>query len=48
MKRQLGNSIRMEWTILRNGQVEDFSLAQDIKIVAFIPNLSSDKIEVPI
>ncbi len=48
MKKQVGNSIRMEWTILRNGQAEDFSLAQDIKIVAFIPNLSSDKIEVPI
>lgn len=48
MKRQVGNSIRMEWTILRNGQAEDFSLAQDIKIVAFIPNLSSDKIDVPI
>ena len=48
MKRQVGNSIRMEWTILRNGQAEDFSLAQEIKIVAFIPNLSSDRIDVPI
>ena len=48
MKKQIGNDVRLEWTILRKGVTEDFSDATDLSLTAFIPNLSIDELILPI
>lgn len=48
MKKQIGNDVRLEWTILRKGVAEDFTNATDLLLTAFIPNLSVDEVTIPI
>lgn len=48
MKKQIGNDVRLEWTILRKGVAEDFVDATDLLLTAFIPNLSVDEVIIPI
>lgn len=48
MKKQIGNDVRLEWTILRKGVAEDFADATDLSLTAFIPNLSVDEVIIPI
>ena len=48
MKKQIGNDVRLEWTILRKGVAEDFTNATDLSLTAFIPNLSVDEVAIPI
>ena len=48
MKKQIGNDVRLEWTILRKGVAEDFTDATDFSLTAFIPNLSIDELILPI
>ena len=48
MKKQIGNDVRLEWTILRKGVAEDFSDATELSLTAFIPKLSIDEVTIPI
>ena len=34
MKKQIGNDVRLEWTILRKGVAEDFTDATDLSLTA--------------